>query len=116
LPTVDLELTRDALRAQKTYNAEQDGLREAAAEVVEARESKSPPTTDKVRVYQNLHSGEQLPEHLTVTPERAGRDVKLMRQFEALGETAQPDLDKLQHVVDGMRQAFPNKELPSGSP
>jgi hypothetical protein len=97
---------------KKEYNAEQDGLKAAAAEVVEARESNAPPQTDKTRVYQNLATGEQLPEHLTVTPERAGRDVKMMREWEAQTEQPQRDLAQLQNVADNMRQAFPNKELP----
>jgi hypothetical protein len=98
---------------KREYNAEQDGLREAAAEVVEQREAKAPPqTTDKTRVYQNLATGEQLPEHLTVTPEKAGRDIKLMREWESATEQPQRDLAQLQTVVDNMRQAFPNKELP----
>jgi hypothetical protein len=72
---------------KREYNAEQDGLREAAAEVVEQREAKAPPqTTDKARVYQNLATGEQLPEHLTVTPEKVGRDIKLMREWESATE------------------------------
>jgi hypothetical protein len=98
---------------KKVYDGnDTNSLREAAADLDKAREAKAPPKTDKVRVYQRLDTGEPIPENLTVSAEKAGRDVKLMREWEAAGEQPQPQLDKLQNIVDGMRQTF-GKELPS---
>jgi hypothetical protein len=97
---------------KKTYSGESDGLREAAKDLTEARESQAPQTSDKTRVYQRLDTGEQLPEHLTIDPATAGRDVSIMRQWEAQIENPQPDLDKLQATVDSIREAFPARELP----
>jgi hypothetical protein len=63
------------------------------------------------RVYTDFRTGEKIPENQTLDASTAGADLDVMRTIEAASE--RPDYNRLQPVVDSLREAFPNKELPA---
>jgi hypothetical protein len=102
---------------RKEYDSDLEGVQKAARDLTEAREHGRVPQAEPEidRGYQYLtgdKAGERVPENQTLEAQRAARDLKMMRDYEAA--VANPtETDRLASAVDNIRQAFPNKELPA---
>ena len=103
---------------KKKYASDSDGLKEAAADLEEARTANAPqPQTGEdgilTRNYQFLtgeRAGEAIPENQTITAERAARDVAMMREYEAALQ--QPQTADIAAAIDGVRNQYSTNPQP----
>jgi hypothetical protein len=110
---VEFPLPRDPDRRKK-FAADSDGLREAAKEVVKEREARQPSAEDVERDYRwNAGHGDRVDPSITVSAERAASDLDRVRQKDHDETHPAADTDKLAAIVDGLRAAYPNRELPA---
>jgi hypothetical protein len=90
---------------KKIYNADEtSSMREAAEEVTERRTAESSDDDPRRRAYMNLTSGEVLDPSLTVSPERAGDEIKIMRQAEHAAQV--PWGDEIAATIDKVRADY----------
>jgi hypothetical protein len=97
---------------KKEYPAEEHGLRAAAEDLAATRApSQEEPTPRNYVEYGGDRHGESVPANETISLERASDDLTRQRTAEQAAQ--QPhDPAQLATVVDNIREAFPNRELP----
>ena len=95
---------------KKKYASDSDGLKEAAADLEEARAAgtvKQAESEPLERHYQFLtgdRAGEAIPENQTISAERAARDVAMMREYEAAQQ--QPPQSDIAAAIDDVRNQY----------
>jgi hypothetical protein len=97
---------------RKTYSAEEGGIREAAEDLSATRASnQAEPTPRHYIEYGGERHLEAVPANETISLERASDDLTRQRTAEATTQNPH-DPAQLAVVVDNVRAAYPNRELP----
>ena len=96
---------------EREYGSDQDGLKEAASDLVESRRQTSP-VIERKYTGNGAADGEEVPANRTIDQKRAVHDLTVLREVEAL----QTDAEANQHLAQGIdhaRAAVLGQDLPA---